>query len=440
VTSFWCEHAWLGGDQVRAGVLVEVEGDSIVAVERAATSPAGATRLSGVTLPGLVNAHSHAFHRALRGRTHAGGGTFWTWREQMYALASRLDPDRYLALARATYAEMALAGITTVGEFHYLHHDTDGRAYVDANAMGSALAQAAADAGIRLTLLDTCYLHGGIDRPLEGVQPRFSDGSVAQWAERTAGLASTPLVRHGVAIHSIRAVTPIEAGQVAGVARARGQVVHAHVSEQPAENQVCLSAYGASPARVLADAGAVSERFTAVHATHLVTGDAAQLAPATVCLCPTTERDLADGIGPAAALTAAGARLCLGTDSHAVIDLLEEARGVELDERLGALRRGVHAPSALLRTATAGGAAALGWPEAGRIEAGSPADLVTIATTSVRLAGTPPEALLAGIVFAGTAGDVTHVMVGGRTIVSEGSHVSLDVPGELSRAIAAVWA
>ncbi|MST32826.1 amidohydrolase family protein, partial [Acidimicrobiaceae bacterium USS-CC1] len=169
--------AWLGGPDAAAGVALDVAGDGTLAAVTAGVErpPEGATVLRGLTLPGLVNAHSHAFHRGLRGWTQGDGGTFWTWRERMYGLARRLDPDRYLALATAAYAEMALAGITTVGEFHYLHHDPDGRPYAT-DAMGEAIVEAAARAGIRLTLLDTCYLWGGIGTQPDPVQRRFSDG------------------------------------------------------------------------------------------------------------------------------------------------------------------------------------------------------------------------------------------------------------------------
>ena len=190
---YHCELAWLGGDAAAAGVVIDVAGGVITSVTTGvADPPAGAVRLAGLTLPGLANAHSHAFHRALRGRTHgprrAGTGSFWTWREQMYAVAEALTPESYLALARAVYGEMVLAGITSVGEFHYLHHDTGGVRYGDPNAMGRALAAAAADAGLRLTLLDTCYLHGGFGAEPEGAQRRFSDGTAAAWAERAAAL------------------------------------------------------------------------------------------------------------------------------------------------------------------------------------------------------------------------------------------------------------
>ena len=179
VATFHCELAWLGDDRAAADVLVTVEGDRISAVEAGATAPPDSTRLAGLTLPGFANAHSHAFHRALRGRTQAGSGSFWTWREQMYALAARLDPDSYQALARATFAEMALAGVSCVGEFHYLHHQAGGVTYADPNAMGAAVAAAAAEAGLRITLLDTCYLQGGFDVAADETQRRFSDGDVA---------------------------------------------------------------------------------------------------------------------------------------------------------------------------------------------------------------------------------------------------------------------
>ena len=185
--------AWLPGQGVCREVLIEADGDRFTTVTPSAVPPASDTeRLRGLTLPGLANAHSHAFHRALRGTTQADRGTFWTWRERMYQVAARLDPDSYLALARAVYAEMALAGITCVGEFHYVHHQPDGTPYADPNAMGHALIQAAAEAGLRITLLDTCYLSGGLDKtgvlPLAGPQVRFGDGDGWQWAVRAEAL------------------------------------------------------------------------------------------------------------------------------------------------------------------------------------------------------------------------------------------------------------
>jgi formiminoglutamate deiminase len=439
LTAYWCEHAWLGGDKVESGVLVEVGGDRIGAVtSNLPEPPAGVERLAGLTLPGLANAHSHAFQRALRGRTQGGAGSFWTWREQMYALADTLDPDRYRALARATFGEMALAGVTTVGEFHYLHHGPGGLPYDDPNEMGRAVIAAAGDVGIRLTLIDTCYLEGGIATPPEGAQRRFCDRDAEAWAARVEALADSTSVRVAAAIHSIRAVPPAAAKVVAGWAAAKACPLHAHVSEQPAENDACLAAYKGTPTQVLAEAGAVSSQFTAVHAVHLAEADFARLGTgrAFVCLCPTTERDLADGIAPARGIRDAGARLCLGSDSNALIDLFEEARAVELDQRLVTNQRGGHSPAELLRAATAGGAECLGWPSGGRIETGALADLVVVGLDSPRLAGTGAAEALAAVVFAASAADVRHVMAAGSWIVRDGSHATLDVRRELAEAVA----
>jgi len=337
-----------------------------------------------------------------------------------------------------------LAGITSVGEFHYLHHDTGGIRYRDPNAMGRALAAAAGDAGLRLTLLDTCYLHGGFGAEPAGAQRRFSDGTAAGWAERAAALDSLagPAVRIGAAIHSVRAVDPASMEVVAAWADERGAPLHAHVSEQPAENRDCLAAHGLTPTALLARSGALGERFTAVHATHLTDADIEDLgrSRSSVCCCPTTERDLADGIGPTGQLRAAGARLTLGSDSHAVIDLFEEARGVELHERLHTGARGHHQAVDLLRAATADGHASIGWPEVGTLSVGAAADLVTVDLRSVRLAGTEPTDALEAVVFAGAAADVHHVVVGGEVVVADGRHVRIDVAGELGRTVSALAA
>ena len=428
MSAYYADHAWLGGDRVEDRVLIEVDGDRIAAVRAGADRPAGATGLRGLTLPGLANAHSHAFHRALRGRTHRAGGSFWTWREDMYAVAARLTPGTYHALARATYAEMALAGITCVGEFHYLH---DG-----GNEFGEALMVAAAEAGIRITLLDACYVTGGFGERLEGVQRRFADADADAWAARVSDLRQAPHARIGAAIHSVRAVPAEQLATVAGWAP-----LHFHLSEQRAENEACLAAYGRTPAQLLADHGALGPRSCAVHATHLTDADVALLGGSGtgLCMCPTTERDLADGIGPAGALTSAGSPLCVGSDSHAVIDLLEEARAVEHGERLASGRRGHWRAGELLHAASAGGHAALGWPEAGRLVAGAPADLVTVGLDSVRLAGAEPATLLESVVFAGAAADVRDVVVGGRQVVAGGRHALIDdVPGALAGSIGAV--
>ncbi|MFI6981715.1 formimidoylglutamate deiminase [Embleya sp. NPDC050154] len=440
MSEYWCELV-----QTRTGIerdaLLVVEDGRIASVTPDRPAPGGACVLPGLTIPGLANVHSHAFHRALRGRTQTGTGTFWTWRDQMYQAAGRLDPDSYLALARAVYAEMALAGITSVGEFHYLHHGPDGTPYDDPNAMGHALIEAAREAGVRITLLDTCYLHGGLTadgyRPLEGVQRRFGDGSSDAWYERWGALRGDDNTRIGAAIHSVRAFDTKD-GYATWAARTEGVPVHVHLSEQPAENAACVAHHGLTPTGLLDAHGFWSANATAVHATHLTDADIAALARAEagVCFCPTTERDLADGIGPAGELARAGVPLSLGSDSQAVIDLFEEARAVELDERLRTGRRGHFTSAALLAYATGTGHRALGWPDAGRIEPGALADLTTIGLDSVRLAGTVPRLATEAAVFAATASDVTHVMVGGRTIVRDGVHQLVEaVPQALGTAI-----
>jgi formiminoglutamate deiminase len=439
VSKYWCELAWLGAERAEPGLVIETDGDTIASLTRGVGTPPGdAERLDGLTVPGFANTHSHAFQRALRGRTHGGQGSFWTWREQMYASLGGLDPDSYLALARATFAEMALAGMTLVGEFHYVHRGAGGTSYLDPNAMGGAMMEAAAQAGIRITLIDACYLRGGIGKEPEEPQKRFADRDADAWVKRVEALVAGTNARIGAAIHSVRAVDPDSARVVAAFAGDRLMPLHAHVSEQVAENEECYAAYGATPTQILAEAGAVSERFTAVHATHVSDGDVNLLggADACCCLCPTTERDLADGIGPARRLREAGAYLALGSDSHAVIDQLEEARAVELDERLATGVRGQHRPPDLMRAATDGGYQSLGWPEGGRIEEGALADLTVIGLDGVRLAGTPTAHALESAVFAGSAGDVRHVMVGGDWVVRDGAHTRLDVAAELASALA----
>ncbi len=429
----------MGGDQAERDVLIEVTGEKITSVQPNVAASSGVYRLLGLTLPGFANAHSHAFHRVLRGRTQVGTGSFWTWREQMYAVASTLNPASYFRLARAVYAEMVLAGITAVGEFHYLHHGPGGVPYDNPNAMGEALIAAAADAGLRITLLDTCYLRGGFDAELAGVQRRFGDSDSLTWATRANGrdsLASAS-VKLGAAVHSVRAVAPTDIEIVAAWATSRNAPLHAHVSEQPAENQQCVAAYGATPVEVFADRNALSDGFTAVHATHLTDHDVRLLggSKCTACCCPTTERDLADGIGSARALRDAGTRLSLGSDSHAVIDMFEEARAVELNERLASLVRGSHDAPSLLRAATVDGHASLGWNDAGSIAVGGLADFVTVRLDTPRLAGTRQDHALESAVFAASSADISHVVVGGRVVVCDARHRSIDVAAELDSAI-----
>ena len=442
MTTFWCEYAWLPAAESAtpaSRVRITVDAGRIVAVEAGADPAPGDTRLAGLVLPGFANAHSHAFHRALRGRTPEQGGSFWTWRKQMYAVAARLDPGRYLALARATYAEMALAGVTCVGEFHYLHHPAGGGRYADPNAMSEALVQAAADAGVRLTLLDTCYLSGGLEAgghlPLDDVQVRFSDGDPDAWAARRAALPQRNGLVVGAAVHSVRAV-PAEA--LPRVVAATGEApLHVHLSEQRGENEACRAFYGSTPTELLAAAGALGPSTAAVHATHLTAADITTLGGSgtAVCACPSTEADLADGVGPFPRLRDAGSPLCLGSDQHSAIDLLGEARLMAAHEQLVTGRRGAFGAAELTDALTVNGHRSLGWSDAGRIATGQRADLVALRLDSTRTAGCPPGQL----VPVATAADVHTVVVDGRVVVTDGQHVLGDVGRLLADAIEPLW-
>ncbi len=301
--------------------------------------------------------------------------------------------------------------------------------------MGLALVQAAREAGIRLTLLDTLYLSSGFGAAPEGAQVRYSDGSVAAWADRVDTLSVAAHARVGAAVHSVRAVPAADLATVAE--RLRGRPFHVHLSEQVAENERCLEAYGVTPAGLLADHDLLGPRTTLVHATHLTDDDIALIgaARAFVSFCPTTERDLGDGIGPSRRLHDAGARLTLGSDSHAVIDLFEEMRAVELDERLATQQRGHWAAAELLTATTTDGHASLGWDDAGAIAVGQRADLVVLDPASVRTAGTGRDENT--VVFAAAAEDVRRVMADGRWIIDDGDRAAIG--RELGDAIGRIW-
>lgn len=352
------------------------------------------TRANLTTYPAFANCHSHVFHRALRGR-RPGGSDFWGWREGMYRVADVLDPDLYYRLARATYAEMALAGIGAVGEFHYLHHGPGGIPYSDRHAMAEAVIAAAGEVGLRICLLHTCYLRAGFgDAEPSTTQRRFTHPDADSWAsgvtELAARYAGNPAVVIGAAIHSVRAVDEASLASVA--ATLPGAPLHVHVSEQPAENSACLAATGRTPVRLLADAGVWTRRTTAVHATHLSAADVGILGSAGsyVCVCPTTEAELADGIGPSVALRDAGARVTLGSDSHTVIDMFAEARGLAMHERLASGTRQGWSAGQLWTAATSQGAASLGFDGLGGFELAG----------SVRTAGVTEP------IWAATAADV----------------------------------
>ena len=428
--SWLAELAWTG-ERLLPRVLLEEEGGRLRRVTELgqAPIPREAQVLSGLTLPGLANVHSHAFHRALRGRCEAserGGRDFWEWRRRMYALAGFLDPGQYFELCRAAMGEMALAGITAVGEFHYLHHQPGGQPYPRPE-MEEALVAAAAEAGLRLTLLDTCYLRSGFDAtPLEGAALRFTDLDAGSWVRRADRFTEGSRLRRGAAIHSVRAVDQAAMKVVAGWATERGAPLHLHLSEQPEENSACLRATGLTPTELVDSCGVLGPQTTAVHAIHLTPSDISRLGETAtrICVCPTTERDLGDGVCPADELQAAGSPLCLGSDSNAVVDLFEEARAIELDRRLVTGHRGWLSSEELLRAATSQGMAALGW-EAGELRPGGLADFTTLELSSPRLAGAGLTDLLPRIVFGAGAADVRSVVVEGVEVVRDGRHLRL---------------
>jgi formiminoglutamate deiminase len=421
-----------------------------------------------VRLPGFVNAHSHAFHRVLRGASETGSGNFWTWRQMMYAVAERLDPDSYRDLATCVYAEMVLAGWTAVGEFHYLHHGPGGVPYADPNEMSWAIVDAAEAAGIRLTLLDTCYLQAGVGgAAVEGVQLRFSDGDGDTWSRRVTAASEsgrfgrTPAAvpaRLAAAIHSVRAVPRSAMGSVVAWAAEEGAPLHVHVSEQRKENEECLAETQMTPTDLLASVGALSDRTTAVHATHLTARDVTRygLARCGICACPTTERDLGDGVGPFSDLAESGAVLCVGSDSHAVIDPFEETRSLETHQRLTQERRGIMSIASLIEAGSSGGAHSLGWgeeplddwvtvrvdesPALAGAGTGAGAAGAGAAGGAGSGSGAPPdEALLARVLFGASPADVDEVTVAGRRVVEGGEHVTLGprraVAERLSQAI-----
>ncbi|HEY0366600.1 MAG TPA: formimidoylglutamate deiminase [Pyrinomonadaceae bacterium] len=393
-------------------------------------------------LPGLINAHSHAFQRIIRGRTehrsHHTTDSFWTWREQMYAAANRLGPEDIYAASRLAFLEMALTGITAVGEFHYIHHALDGSTYSDPNLLAREVIRAAHDVGIRIALLRVAYARSGFQIEPNPQQIRFIENSPDTYLKHLEQLLDAPELKNdmawaGVAPHSVRAVPLEYLKTVVAFANERGLPVHMHVAEQPAEVSVCIEEYGRSPVALLETEGLLSKRFTAVHAIHVTPKAIASMARAgaIVCACPTTERNLGDGVVPVDAYFDAGVRVALGTDSQIQIDLLEDAREVEYHLRLQKTARNVLAPvdddssSALARRlfecATVRGAESIGFA-GGKLEPGAPADFFTVDLDDLSIAGCSVDDLLANIVFSLSRTAVRDVAVAGKQIVKDGNH------------------
>lgn len=392
-----------------------------------------AIRLKGrAMLPGMVNAHSHAFQRVIRGRTeHRSQHTtdsFWTWREQMYAAANTLEPDEIYNVSRLAFLEMALTGITAIGEFHYIHHSPDGSPYSDPNLLEREVIRAARDVGVRIALLRVAYARAGYQTEPNPQQIRFIEDSPDLYLKNLEQLLdiNDDMAWIGVAPHSVRAAPLEYLKTIVAFANEHELPVHMHVAEQPAEVSACIAEYGRSPVALLETEGLLSKRFTAVHAIHVTPKAIAALARngAFVCACPTTERNLGDGVVPVDAYFDAGVRVSLGTDSQIQIDLLEDAREIEYHLRLQKMTRNVLAPmlaERLFDCATINGAASIGF-EGGRIAPGAPADFFTVDLNDLSIAGASVDDLLTNIVFSLARTAVRDVVVGGKRIVEDGNH------------------
>ena len=431
---------------VRNGV-IRVEGSKIAGVER--HGPFDVDLGDVAVVPGLVNAHSHAFQRVIRGKTEFVRSSrlhddVWSWRNLMFSAASSIDPQSMVAVSRMAFLEMALSGITHVGEFHYIHSQADGTPYPDPNELGHRVIQSARDVGLRITLLKVAYARGGFRRDPEPHQRRFIESDVTRFLQGVEALSShhagDPFVGVGLAPHSIRAVPGDWLRRIAEFSEATGKVLHVHACEQRREIEEARSEYGASPIAVFQRLGLLTSRTTIVHGTHLEPGDLDLLEACgpTVCACPTTERNLGDGFLPAFALFQRGIPVSLGSDSQAQIDLWEDCRLVEYHERLLKESRNVLAATratdgskeecqlntadALWPLLNAHGGRSLGLDVSPGLTAQTPADFITIDLRDPSVAGTSPEALKADLVFSLRPHAIRDVFVGGNAIVRNGTH------------------
>jgi formimidoylglutamate deiminase len=424
------------------GVLVNENGQFMEVPEGVDTSFTRIVNLKGkALLPGFVNVHSHSFQRLIRGKSESrivSGKDFWSWRGTMYHAASQLDPRDVYDVARMAFLEMVLAGTTTVGEFHYLHNAPSGQPYDDPNLLSKQVIAAAQSVGIRIVLLRTAYLRSGHELPPDPGQIRFFESTTAFLENMKALIrdsSATPReVRFGVAPHSVRAVPLADLKEIVALSRENGLPLHMHVAEQVAENAACLREYGFTPIQLLGKEGLLGPDFTAVHAIHIGADEIAMLAEsnATICSCPTTERNLGDGIIAADRIMDAGINVAFGSDSQAQIDPLEDARELDYHLRLERQERAILDPlatktlaSRLFDCATLHGAHALNL-SGGDMRSGSYADFFTIDLNDLSIAGHSGEDLLPIIVFALNRSAIRDVVVNGRFILRDQKHVLQD--------------
>ena len=397
-------------------------------------------------LPGLINAHSHAFQRVIRGRTEYRTSneknSFWTWREMMYSAATRLTPEDIYDASRMAFLEMALTGITSVGEFHYIHNQPDGSPYDDPNHLAKEVVRAARDVGLRIALLRVAYARSGFQSEPNPRQVRFIEADPDIYLDNVTKLRKDLALMDGqawvgVAPHSVRAVPLDYLKEVVRFGNQHQMPIHMHVAEQPAEVSACIEEYGRSPVALLETEGLLSERFTGVHVIHITPKAARMLsqADAMVCACPTTERNLGDGIVPVDTLFRDHVRVSLGTDSQVQIDLLEDARELEYHLRLQKMERVVltaqdqtgrsDLASKLFDCATINGAQSIG-ATGGALNSGLPADFFTVDLNDPSIAGESNDDLLSRIVFSLSRAAVKDVVVGGKRIVEDGRHAAQD--------------
>jgi formimidoylglutamate deiminase len=444
--TIWLPDLIYAGSRFEAGTGLVAEGGGVVGVASASelTNPVRLTNRA--ILPGLVNAHSHAFQRVIRGRTEYRTAndkdSFWTWREMMYSAATTLTPDDIYDASRMAFLEMALSGITAVGEFHYIHHAPDGSPYDDPNLLAKEVVRAARDVGLRIALLRVAYARSGYDTDPNPQQARFIEKDPNAYLRNYEQLSSEVesgdgMVWTGIAPHSVRAVPLSYLKEIVQFGNDRRVPIHMHVAEQPAEVSACIAEFGRSPVALLETEGLLSERFAAVHAIHITEKAVRALAKARamVCACPTTERNLGDGVVPADVLLNEGVRISLGSDSQVQIDLLEDARELEYHLRLQRMERAVLSdkngegqPSlaaSLFKCATINGAESIGAPS-GLLEPGQATDFFTIDLNDPSIAGASSENLLANIICSLTRTAVRDVVVGGNVIVQNGRHADQD--------------
>jgi formimidoylglutamate deiminase len=393
-------------------------------------------------LPGMIDIHSHSFQRALRGKAESrrrSGPDFWSWRNIMYRCALALTPEEIYDVARMAFLEMTLAGITTVGEFHYLHRTPLGEAYSDPNLLAKQVIRAAESVGIRIVLLRCAYVRAGLQLPPDSGQVRFLEPDAERFLRDSEALrneiASMPAtVSFGLAPHSVRAVPRDYLKAISGWAQASGMPLHMHVAEQPAEIEACVAEYGVTPFEFLDELGLMTRNFTAIHAIHLQAGEIERMGRGkiTVGACPTTERNLGDGVLDADKLIDAGVSIAFGTDSHTQTDALENVRELESNLRLRHLQRAVldgrqgePLPALLFDFATRGGA----------LEGGKAADFVTVDLADSSIAGSLPDELLTNIVFSMSPRAVRDVFVDGKMIIDNGRHA---MQGEIVEAFRGV--